>query len=119
VKDGFLYGTFGFDTITPFNDLRCVEMRTARSSGPAPGFGRGGILMVDTNLMVLTEKCELVLATVNTNSYQELGRFLAMPRSTPTTTNAGTFPPSPTAKFICGALRMARLMTFRCHRNLV
>ena len=35
--------------------------------------------MVGDYLMVLTEKCELVLAEVNPTTYVEVGRFLALP----------------------------------------
>jgi outer membrane protein assembly factor BamB len=79
-KDGFLYGTFGFDTTSPLNQLKCVEMRTGLVKWSQTGFGRGGLLMVDNKyLMILTEKCELVLAQVNTNAYVELGRIQALP----------------------------------------
>jgi hypothetical protein len=42
-------------------------------------FGHGGTLLVDDRLLVLTEVGDLVLAEANTNAYNELGRFLAIP----------------------------------------
>lgn len=78
-RDGFMYGMFGLDVLTPLCQLKCIEMRTGQVKWAAPGFGRGGLLMVGDYLMALTEKCDLVLAQVNTNAYVEVGRFRALP----------------------------------------
>jgi hypothetical protein len=48
-----------------------------------PGFGRGGILLVGTNLLISTERGELVVAEANTNAYIEIARFQAIPNYDP------------------------------------
>jgi outer membrane protein assembly factor BamB len=78
---GCIFGTFvpDFDQA----ELRCVEAATGTTRWAVPGFGRGGTLLVGTNLLLLTERGDLVLAQANTNSYVELGRFQAIPNYQP------------------------------------
>jgi len=64
-------------------ELRCVDMRTGVTRWAQPGFGRGATLLVGTNLLVITELGELVLAEANTNAYVESGRFQAIPDTHP------------------------------------
>jgi len=78
---GFLYGEFGiqqFDN-SPKTQLKCIEMRTGSVKWSVDNFGHGGLVLADNNLVVITEVGELVLVQPNTNSYVELGRFLAIP----------------------------------------
>ncbi|MGH8245438.1 MAG: PQQ-binding-like beta-propeller repeat protein [Gammaproteobacteria bacterium] len=78
--EGFLYGQFGVQSFDSVNaQLKCVELRTGIVKWSVNGFGRGATLLVDGHLLVLTEKGELVLATVNTNAYVEVARCLAIP----------------------------------------
>lgn len=77
--DGFLYGPFGAEATLPLNQLKCVDMRTGAVKWSQAGFGKGGLLLVGDYLLVLTEKCELVLAQVNPSAYVEVGRFTALP----------------------------------------
>jgi len=78
--DGFLYGQFGVQSFDSVNaQLKCVELRTGTVKWSVNGFGRGATLLVDGHLLVLTEKGDLVLATVNTNAYAEVARCLAIP----------------------------------------
>jgi outer membrane protein assembly factor BamB len=84
VADGFIYGQFGNagsgtggenDTGT----FKCVELLTGAIKWSTNNFGRGGTLVVNSNLLIITEKGELVLARPNTNAYTELARFQAIP----------------------------------------
>jgi outer membrane protein assembly factor BamB len=78
---GFLYGPFGvqqFDS-GPTPQLKCVDMRSGAVKWSTNSFGHGATILVDNNLVTITEKGQLVLSTPNTNAYTELGRFLAIP----------------------------------------
>ena len=44
---------------------------------PTNNFGLGGLILVNTNLLVLTEDGQLVLAQPNPNAYTELARYQA------------------------------------------
>jgi outer membrane protein assembly factor BamB len=78
---GAIFGQFVPDYVEA--ELRCVDAATGVSRWGAGGFGRGSTLLVGTNLVVLTERGELVLAEANTNAYVELGRFQAIPNYQP------------------------------------
>src|SRR5215471_3699232 len=54
-------------------------MRTGAVKWATNNFGHGGTLLVDNNLVVITEMGDLVLAKPDTNAYVELGRFQAIP----------------------------------------
>ncbi len=67
---------------TPDNadaQLRCIDLATGVTRWATNGFGRGSVLLVGSNLVVLTERGDLVQAAASTNSYTELGRFKAIP----------------------------------------
>jgi len=71
-----------FGTFIPDNEnaeLRCIDAFSGETRWAESGFGRGGTLLVGTNLLLLTERGDLVLAEANTNAYVELGRFRAIP----------------------------------------
>jgi len=74
---GALFGQFLPDNADA--ELRCVDATTGVTRWAVGGFGRGSTLLVGTNLLMLTERGELVLAEANTNAYAELGRFQAIP----------------------------------------
>ena len=79
-RDGFLYGNFGIQSFDSINaQLKCVEMRTGNVKWTASSFGRGATILVDDNLVALTERGALVLIKPNTNAYTELARFTAIP----------------------------------------
>ncbi|HEU0010183.1 MAG TPA: PQQ-binding-like beta-propeller repeat protein [Verrucomicrobiae bacterium] len=79
-QDGFLYGQFGVQSFDGVNaQLKCVDLRTGAVKWSANGFGRGATLLVDGQLLVLTEKGDLVLAAAHTNAYTEVARCLAIP----------------------------------------
>jgi outer membrane protein assembly factor BamB len=90
VVDSFLYGQFGNaatgaggenDTGT----LKCVDLLTGTIMWSTNNFGRGGTLLVNSNLLIITERGDLVLARPATNAYTELARFPAIPDYDPTT----------------------------------
>lgn len=77
---GHLYGQFGIQQYdSPTAQLKCIEMATGNLKWSTNGFGRGGTLVVDGKLVVITEVGELVLVEANPDEYVELGRFLAIP----------------------------------------
>jgi len=59
--------------------LRCIDLASGTTRWTAGNFGRSGLLLVGTNLLCLTERGSLILVAAQTNAYQELGRFLAIP----------------------------------------
>ena len=79
--DGFLYGQFGvtsaYDSVRA--QLKCVDMRTGTVRWSTNEFGRGSTLLVDNHLLVLTERGQLVLARLNSDTYTEVARFQAIP----------------------------------------
>jgi outer membrane protein assembly factor BamB len=66
--NGYIYG----------NDdgrLECLEMRSGRVTWQSRGMGRGGTLLASgNNLLVLTERGELVVAEANPQRYAEVSR---------------------------------------------
>jgi outer membrane protein assembly factor BamB len=80
-RDGYLYGLFGanatYDSVRA--QLKCVNLRTGAQQWSTNEFGRGGILLVDDRLLILTERGRLVLAQPNTNAYTQLASFQAIP----------------------------------------
>jgi len=71
-----------FGQFTPDNadaQLCCIDLASGATRWATNGFGRGNVLLVGTNLLVITERGDLVLAAAKTNSYQEIGRFKAIP----------------------------------------
>jgi outer membrane protein assembly factor BamB len=74
---GAIFGQFIPDYVEA--ELRCVDAATGITRWGVGGFGRGSTLLVGTNLLVLTERGDLVLAEANTNAYVELARLQAIP----------------------------------------
>jgi hypothetical protein len=73
---GYLYGPFsdkGFTT-TPLN---CIELATGNLQWSTNNFGMGGIILVNTNLIGLTEDGQLILIRPNPSVYTELARYRA------------------------------------------
>ncbi|NOS72638.1 MAG: PQQ-like beta-propeller repeat protein [Verrucomicrobia bacterium] len=99
VLDGFLYGQIG-NTPSGTADgensdncpLKCVDIQTGTIKWSTNNFGRGGVLLVNKQLVVLTEKGALVLVRPNTNAYTELGRFQAIPGYSQTTNKCWNTP---------------------------
>jgi len=74
---GSLYGNFYPDDAN--GQLRCVDLATGVTRWGTNYFGRSSLLLVGTNLLCLTERGSLVLVAAQTNTYQELARFAAIP----------------------------------------
>jgi len=87
---GHLYGMFYPDNAN--GQLRCIDLATGTTRWSAGNFGRSGLLLAGTNLLCLTERGSLVLVAAQTNAYQELGRFLAIPNYHPDTNKCWNAP---------------------------
>jgi outer membrane protein assembly factor BamB len=72
-KDGYLYGIYGFKEFGKA-PLKCVEMATGKVLWSQEGFGPGGCTLVDGNVLVLSDKGELVWVKASPQSYEEVGR---------------------------------------------
>ena len=77
LKDGHLYGMFSFKKYGD-GPLKCVEMATGKIKWEQEGFGAGNVILVDGNLLALTDFGELVLVDGNSTKYRELARMKAL-----------------------------------------
>ena len=78
--DGYLYGQFGIQSSdSPKAQLKCVDMRTGQVRWSTNDFGRGGTLLVNGDLLTLTEKGDLVLAAATPAGYSQRARCRAIP----------------------------------------
>ena len=74
--NGFLYGPYGSSASSPF---KCVELATGTEQWSVNNFGRGGVLLVNDQLLGLTERGALVLIQPSPTAYTELARFQTIP----------------------------------------
>ncbi len=72
-KDGYLYGLFGFKEYGKC-PLACVDIRTGETAWKQEGFGPGNVILTGDQLLILSDKGELVLAKADPASYQESAR---------------------------------------------
>lgn len=77
VKDGYLYGLFGFKEYGACA-LKCVELATGKEQWAKPDFGPGGVVLASNRLIALTDRGELVLIDPQPTAYQEVSRFQAI-----------------------------------------
>jgi outer membrane protein assembly factor BamB len=70
LRGGFLYGSSGEKSGEA--ELRCVEWATGRVHWSKPGLSRATVLLVDGNLVVLTEYGRLLLVAATPDAYREL-----------------------------------------------
>jgi outer membrane protein assembly factor BamB len=70
--DGHLYGFHGRQEETP--ELRCVEWKTGKVKWSREGFGCGSLLFADGQLIVMSERGELVLVEPTPKEYREKAR---------------------------------------------
>ncbi|MCG3197926.1 MAG: Outer membrane protein assembly factor BamB [bacterium] len=61
---------YGFDE----SDLKCLDLATGEEKWFQDGLGKGSLMIADGNLVILSEKGELVLAEPSPEGYKELGR---------------------------------------------
>jgi hypothetical protein len=74
---GYIYTLVGDNSTFLTPPLNCIELSTGNLMWSTNNFGMGGLILVNTNLVVLTEKGELVLVQPNPNAYTELARYRA------------------------------------------
>ncbi|NNE91255.1 MAG: PQQ-like beta-propeller repeat protein [Verrucomicrobiales bacterium] len=74
VKDGYLYGMFGFKEYGE-GPLACVDIRTGKEVWKEGGFGPGNVILTaGGNLVALSDNGELVLAKADPGGYREMAR---------------------------------------------
>lgn len=71
-RDGFLYGFDGRQE--QGCNLRCVELRTGKVRWSKDGFGAGTLMLANSDLLVLTEKGELVRAPATPAGFSPTAR---------------------------------------------
>ena len=76
-KDGHLYGMFQFKEYGN-GPLKCVELATGKVKWEKAGFGPGNVILVDGNVLALTDAGELVLVEGAPAAYKELARTKAV-----------------------------------------
>jgi outer membrane protein assembly factor BamB len=77
IRDGHLYGIFEFKKYGKA-PLLCVELATGEIKWTQRGFGPGNCILVGDNLVVLSDSGEVVIASANSDKYNELGRVKAV-----------------------------------------
>jgi outer membrane protein assembly factor BamB len=70
--DGHLYGFHGRQEETP--ELRCVEWKTGKVIWSREGFGCGSLLLADGQLIVMSERGDLVLVESTPKEFREKAR---------------------------------------------
>jgi len=74
---GYIYTLAGENSTFLTAPLNCIELSTGNLMWTTNNFGMGGLILVNTNLLVLTEKGQLVLVQPNPSAYVELARYQA------------------------------------------
>ncbi len=74
VKDGHLYGMFGFKEYGD-GPLKCVELATGEVKWEHPGYGPGGVCLAGDVLVCLGDAGQLTLVKASPDGYQELSRI--------------------------------------------
>ena len=72
-KDGYLYGMFSFKEYGK-GPVACVDIRTGETKWKQDGFGPGNVILSGDQLLILSDKGELVLAAADPAAYKELAR---------------------------------------------
>ena len=72
-KDGYLYGMFSFKEYGK-GPVACVDIRTGEMKWKQDGFGPGNVILSGDQLLILSDKGELVLAAADPSAYKELAR---------------------------------------------
>ena len=74
---GYIYTLCGENSTFLYPPLNCIELSTGNLQWSTNNFGMGGLILVHSNLLVLTEDGQLVLVQPNPNAYTELARYQA------------------------------------------
>ncbi len=77
IKDGFLYGLFGFKEFGTC-PLKCVELATGKVRWTQEGFGPGGTILASDTLIVLGDAGQVSFVKADPASYHELAKFQAI-----------------------------------------
>jgi outer membrane protein assembly factor BamB len=75
--DGFLYGFDGRQESGP--NLRCVDARTGKVRWSQDNFGAGTLMLAGNQLLVLTEKGELIVAPATAEGFKPLAHAQILP----------------------------------------
>ena len=75
--DGYIYTLCGDNVTFLTTPLNCIEMSTGNLMWSTNGFGMGGLILVGTNLLVLKENGQLVLARASPAGYEQLASYQA------------------------------------------
>ena len=76
-KDGHLYGMFQFKKYGN-GPVKCVDIRTGKEKWSEEGFGPGNVILVDNQLVALTDAGAVVQIDPNPTAYKEVARFQAI-----------------------------------------
>jgi outer membrane protein assembly factor BamB len=74
---GYIYTLAGDNSTYLSAPLNCIELSTGTVRWSTNNFGMGGLILVNTNLLVLTERGQLVLVRPTPSAYVELARYQA------------------------------------------
>jgi outer membrane protein assembly factor BamB len=74
---GYVYTLAGENSTFLTAPLNCIELATGNLMWTTNNFGMGGLILVNTNLLVLTETGQIVLVQPTPSAYQELARYQA------------------------------------------
>src|SRR5215831_112838 len=75
---GYIYTLCGENSTFLTTPLNCIELATGNLKWSTNNFGMGGLILVGTNLLVLTEDGQLVVTRAAPDAYHELARYQAL-----------------------------------------
>lgn len=104
-RDGYLYGLFGFKEFGRC-PMKCVELATGKVMWSQEGFGPGGTILVDGQVLVLGDAGQLVLVEATPKGYAEVARAKVLNGkcwSTPSLSNGRVYARS-TKEAVCLAV---------------
>jgi outer membrane protein assembly factor BamB len=74
---GYVYSLAGENSTFLTAPLNCIELATGDLKWSVDNFGMGGLILINTNLLVLTEDGQFVLIQPSPAAYIELARYQA------------------------------------------
>jgi len=74
---GYVYTLCGNNGSFLTPPLNCIELTTGNLKWSTNNFGMGGLILVNTNLLALTEDGQMILVDPNPSAYTEVARFQA------------------------------------------
>ena len=86
VDGNHLYSFDNVGAAGPIMHLTCIDLDSGKRVWQKTRFGKGNLVAADGKLFISTMKGELVIAKINSNEYEELGRgkYFRMTRQAPT-----------------------------------